>query len=104
MHNDNVYPNFGEPFVPSAPAAQEQSRQKKIEETFDQFPLLKQTVERLEKRIAFYDSVDSITVDIAADPLTFQKVHAANKLTRDNLKAEKDHLELRIKEAMKKVR
>lgn len=59
-------------------------------------PFLNDILDHLQMRIDFYDSLDSIQVDIEKDPATFQKIHAANKLTRDSLKNEKELIETLI--------
>jgi len=100
MYNDNVYMNSTESFSPfSEPKAQKEARTRTVEETLEAVPLLKEVAKHLDDQIAFYSSVDSITVDIDKDPATFQKVHAANKLTRDNLAREKEFIISRIKDA-----
>ena|SRR6185503_5987697 len=100
MHNDNMYPLDGQPFALRTPQKQAEDRQKEISETLDQLPLLKQVVKRLDKQIAHLDSLNSIQVNIDQDPLTFQKVHAANQMSKSFLTNERNYILTRIERTL----
>lgn len=99
MHNDNIYPGRGEPFVLTTPTKQKSDEEAKLQATLAQLPLLQETVDKFDERIAFYDSVNSVPDEVTTDPEAFMHVIAANKLTRDNLIAERDIILQRVKEA-----
>lgn len=90
---DDLYPRDGAFFQPAQPEDQVKEEQIERAKAKSAIPMLKEIVSRFDTKIAFYDSLDSIDVGIDTDPATFQKIHAANRLTRDNLKAEKHYLE-----------
>lgn len=56
-------------------------------------PFFEDILRHFTDRIKFYDSIDSIQVDIDEDPEIFQKVHAANKLVKQSLINEKEMIE-----------
>lgn len=95
--NDIIPEGYSGQLFAEEPETQVKAKNQKRDDTLSQLPLLQEVIDRLDMRIAFYDSVDSIQVDIEADPSTFQKVHAANKLTRDNLREERNFIQSRIK-------
>lgn len=99
MHNDNIYPNSGEPFILTTPSKQKSDEEARLHATLAQLPLLQETVDKFNERIAFYDSVNSVPADVMTNPEVFMHIVAANKLTRDNLTAERDIILQRIKEA-----
>lgn len=90
--SDDLYPLDGGAFVPE-PAEQVEERNKEKGETLAALPMLESIIGRFAEKIAFYDSVDSIPEAIKLQPETFVRVVEANKLTRNNLIAEKEWLE-----------
>lgn len=94
MDDYNVYPN--QPFTPTIPQKQKTEEARSVEETLAQVPLLKKTVKRLDDRIAFYTSVDSIPAELHTKPDEFMQAYAANKLTAENLKDERSYIVSRV--------
>lgn len=92
MEADNVMPN-GAPFSPfMEPEEQTIERKREKAHTLEGLKVLQDLVVRLEKRIDFYGSVDSIPEDVKTDPEQFLICHNANELTRNNLRAEKEYI------------
>lgn len=83
------------------PPAQVQERQKEAAQVQASAPILQEIITRLDERIAFYNSIDSVSVDVATNPEKFMHVIAANRLTRDNLMVEKTTLEELIRAHVK---
>lgn len=100
MSPDNLYPRSGR-YLLAEPIEQAQERVKEASQVAASLPLLQETITNLEDRIAFYSSVDSVPQEVATDPEKFMHVIAANRLTRDNLMAERDRLEELIKAHVK---
>lgn len=92
---DDLYPNDGANLggVPKEPPEQDVERKKEKAQTLEALPILKAIVERLEERIAFYQSVDSIPASVKSEPVKFMNMHNSNELTRDNLKNEKEYIQ-----------
>lgn len=88
MDNDNIYPNS----FPSFNNKKQLAHRKELSDVLKQLPLLKEVITHLDAQIKQLDSLDSIKVDITTDPITFQKIHAANILARDKLKSERGWL------------
>lgn len=96
----NSYPTNGESFAPLfISRSQLEKKEAERAEVLAEVPLLKKVLQRLEKRISFYESVNSIPDDVKTKPEEFMHTVAANKLTRLNLIAEKRYIEARIKNA-----
>ena len=85
MPNNSTYFNFGR-----EPKEQIIERKKERAKTLEKQDILKEILNHLDKRIAFYTSVDSITNDVLDDPDKFMHQYSANLLTRDNLMSEKE--------------
>lgn len=94
MDDYNAYPN--QPFIATIPQKQKTDEAVSIEETLAQVPLLKKTVKRLDDRIAFYLSVDSIPAELHTKPDEFMHAYAANKLTAENLKDERSFIVAKV--------
>jgi hypothetical protein len=88
MDDDNLMPNDGAVFSLREPEQQSVDRKKEKAQTLEALPVLKDLLERLNERIAFYGSVDAIPDEVKTDPKQFLIVHNANELTRDNLRSE----------------
>jgi hypothetical protein len=96
VDSENLYPNDGEYFSPAAPALQQKNAKQQQDDTLEELPLIKAVLKHLDERIAFYDTLDSIQVDIETDAQIFQKIHAAHKLCRDALKTERNFILARV--------
>jgi hypothetical protein len=94
--SDNLYPRSGR-YLLAEPAEQAQERQKEAAQVSNSLPILQEIVTNLGERIAFYNSVDSVPQGVLTDPEKFMHIVAANRLTRDNLEAEKSRIEELIK-------
>lgn len=92
----NPYPLHGQPFMPTVPTAQQEAKEKAREDVLQQVPLLKKVVKRLDQKIAFYDSVNSVPDEVKTKPEEFMHIIAANKLTRDDLMQERSYIQAQI--------
>jgi hypothetical protein len=95
MQDDNVMPNDGTFLggVPREPADQAVARKKETASTLESIAVLKNILKRLDERIEFYGSVDSIPDHVKLDVEKFLIQHNANELTRSNLRDEKEFIE-----------
>lgn len=94
MENDNIMPNDGSTFyLPKEIEEEVVSRKKEKAKTLEKLAVLKEIIEYLEGRIAFYGSVDSIPDVVKVDPEKFMHVAAANSLTKACLITEKEYIE-----------
>lgn len=95
LSEDNLVPNDGGAFARllSEPEEQVEDRNKEKAETYQALPLVQDIVTRLEERIAFYDTLDSIPPENRANEKIFMRHWDANQLTRDNLRSELNWLE-----------
>jgi|GEM_PF-841676 len=91
--DDNLYPNDGTHYEVTVP--EEQKREETSEKAKAQAgrELLTELIKRWEERIRFYDSLNSIDVDVADTPEKHQLQVLANKQTKANLLTELDYLE-----------
>jgi hypothetical protein len=71
---------------------QKNERKEAKARTKDGEKLLEDIIARLEKRIAFYDTIDSIPADVRAIPEDFMLTVNANDLTKRNLMNELEYL------------
>ena len=100
--DDNLYPNQGAAFSPlSVPVDQRRANDEEINETFQAVPLLKEIVERLDRQIAFYNSLDAVPSESLTNPEEFMHIVAANKLTIENLDIERSYILERVENALK---
>lgn len=90
---DNLMPKGGGYFLPTEGQDQINERQTEKAKVFEALPLLQEIIDRFAEKAEFYGSVDSIPEELHTKPDEFMHAVAANKLTRDNLLAEKDYLE-----------
>jgi hypothetical protein len=88
LQEDDVMPNDGTYFGIQEPEAQSIGRKKEKAETLQALPILKDLLERMQKRVDFYGSVDAIPDEVKTEPDKFLITHNANELTRDNLRSE----------------
>lgn len=95
---EDLSPSDGKYFQPSEPPEREISRKKEQTEVISAMPAIKAEVERLKKRIAYRDSVDSIEVLIEDDPALHQKTFLVNKAVKAELEEELRLLEDKVSE------
>lgn len=88
----NPYPLNGQYFTPTIPTPQRQAKEQAREEVLSQVPLLRKVLKRLEQKIAFYDSVNSVPDVVKTKPEEFMHIIAANTLTRNNLQQERSYI------------
>ena len=93
MEEDDVLPNDGTYFFPREPRDQSIARKKERAQTLADLNILKEIVEHLDLRVAFYSSIDAIPVEVKTDPTKFMNMTISNQMTRDNLRAEKEYIE-----------
>lgn len=100
---DDIYPNEGEAFtlLQGEPLEQQQARTKEKSQVLKELPILKKVIERLEERIIFYGTVDSIPPQNRDNEKIFMRHWDAHQLTRDNLRSEKEELEALIDDYIK---
>lgn len=101
MDSDDLMPNDGTYFGLREPQEQATARQKEKANTLEALPILKDLLRRLDQRIAFYGSVDSIPEEVKTKPEEFLVVHNANQMTRDNLRSEKEYIQGLLEEHAK---
>lgn len=75
------------PFM--APNPQKEDIERDVKNTLEQLPVLREVLKHFDEQIKYFDSIDSITVDLSKDPALFQKEHAANCLAKAKLQAER---------------
>jgi len=92
----NPYPLHGQPFLPTIPTAQQEAKEKAREEVLQQIPLLKKVLKRLDQKITFYDSVNSVPDEVKTKPEEFMHIIAANTLARDALIQERSYIQNQI--------
>lgn len=85
-------------FLLREPEDQAQARVEERDNVFQTYPILQELVERFKKRIAFYDSVQSIPPDTRKDPALFMHTVDGNDIARRNLQDELNWVEALIKE------
>lgn len=90
--DDNLYPTSGA-YQLTEPEDQVKARNEEKSDVFQAYPVIKDVIARLDERIAFYASVDSIPEEATTDPAAFMHIVAANRIVRDNLVSEKTELE-----------
>jgi hypothetical protein len=100
MNNDNVYQPRGG-YLPTEPERQAVERDDEIKRTLAAIPVLNDEVTYLDSRIAFYESVHSVSDEALTNPEVFMHIIAGNKVAAQNLTIERDALLGRIQEASK---
>lgn len=86
----NMYQNSGEWYAqPPARTEEENAERTALKQAH---PLVQALIARLDSRIAFYKSIDSVTVDILTDLAKYQQVVEANKVIRATLQSERDYI------------
>lgn len=91
---DNMYPASTEYFgVPKEPIKRKNARHKEQAEAMSEMTYLKKTVEHFQQRIDFYNSVESIPVELRTSPEKFMREWGVNEGMIVNLEQEKKWLE-----------
>lgn len=78
--------------------AENQAIRNNIKQNFD---VLKDIISTLQEQADFYTSVDAVPDNVQTNPEKFMHTMAANRLTRDNLIAIKNRIEVLIEDAKK---
>lgn len=89
----DAYPNRGEHYLPTVPAAQVAEHDEEEAEVIENLPLIERVVAHFTERIKARDSISAINVDIAEDPELHQKTCAVNDMIAKALAEEKKELE-----------
>jgi len=90
---EDLYPNDGTHYEPSVPEEQKREENAEKAKVQEGIQLLEEIISRWDERIRFYDSLDSINVDVDTRPAQHRETVRANKQTKANLLVEKDYLE-----------
>lgn len=101
--SDNLYPNDGQYFSLSEPQDQKDEKDSEQNDVLSLLPTLKDFVKRMDDKIAFYKSVDSIDDEQLLDPEEFMHVIAANKLVAKCLTAEREYFKGLMDEYVQKL-
>ena len=80
-------------FLIEEPADQKQERQDEKAKVKQGIKMLEEIIARFQERITFYDTLESIDVDIETQPEEHLRAVIAGKQTKANLMQEKDWLE-----------
>lgn len=91
--DDDMYPAGGEYFLPREPVDQKKARKKEEAKILEKIEVLTDLIERLDQRIEFYGSVDSIPNEVKLDPTQFLNMHNANQMVRDSLRSEREYIQ-----------
>ena len=92
--SDDMYPNDSSYFDPfSEPTEQRIARSKEKAQTLEAVSVLEDLLERLDKRIEFYNSVEAVDESVLDEPERFMHWIAANKQTRVNLISEREWMQ-----------
>jgi hypothetical protein len=97
-YNANPFSTY-RPFAPTKD--QNKTKEEELEQTLAQLPLLKERLEYLDKKIAFYGDVESVVIDLAADPQTHRNQLCVNKLMKAELQSERSFLLTRVEKLKK---
>lgn len=99
MDSNDLYPNSGALF--QQPAKQRREQEDEINDTLAAIPLLREIIDRLDERIAFYGSINCIPSEAMTNPEVFMHIVAANKLTIENLDIERSYILERVENVKK---
>lgn len=86
--DDNLYPNNGEYFLPTEPEEQKLDRKKEQAKVLEAKKLSDEIIARYEDRIVFYDTIDSIEVELRTDPEKFMRAWLVNREIKAILESE----------------
>lgn len=93
MDSDNMYPTNGEYFLPREPKEQILDRKAEASKVKPAIKLSEDIIDRWTDRIAFYDTIDSIAVDLRTDETKFMRAWLLNREIKAILESEKEWLE-----------
>lgn len=100
MDNWDISPqNYLSPAFLEARVERKQAEEQERSETLNQLPLLKQVVERLEKRIEATDSVKEALLIAKKYEISREQALVLLDIVRPMLEAERRYIETRIKRA-----
>lgn len=85
--------NTESPYFASEPAEQVQERKEEKAKVMKGIAMLEEIIERFEKRIAFYDTTNSIEVDVTTAPEEHLRAVLVAKGISQNLTEEKEWIE-----------
>lgn len=91
--DDNLYPNNGEYFLPREPKDQVLDRKAEASKVKPAIKMSEDIIERWKERIAFYDTIDSISVDLRTDEAKFMRAWLLNREIKAILQSEMEWLE-----------
>lgn len=100
--DDDLMPNDGAYFLPREPKDQILARKKEKAKTMEGLAVLKDMIKRFDQRIEFYNTIDSIPMDVRAEADTFLIAFHTNQMVRDTLQDERDYIIGLIETHMKK--
>ena len=87
---DDMYPRDGAVYQVTEPVEQKKERNLEKSKVMAALPLINELIERIQKRITFYDTVSSITVDAGVESGEFLRQWHANQQTKANLEEERE--------------
>lgn len=96
MHNDNMYPRSGRAYLPTVSEEQKEAQDKTLNEVLEELPLVKKTVERLDKQITHLSSVKAIPAELHTDPEKFMHANAGRLIAIEILEKERSYLTSRV--------
>lgn len=85
--SDDLMPN-NSPLAFQTPKEQIEEANTDKAESLKAMPVIKAELQRLEERVAFRDSIDSIEASVEDDPILHQKMMLVNKLVKAELQKE----------------
>lgn len=93
MEPDDVMPNDGQYFLPREPIDQAIDRKRERANTLQDQSELKAHIDRLQRRIEFYEANSSIPDEVRVNPQEFLIMHNSYSAAAVILRAEKEYLE-----------
>lgn len=96
MPNDILPAGYSGQLYASEPKAQVTAKSEQRDAVLTQLPLLKEVIDHLDSRIAFYESTNAFDESTLGDPEVFMHTVAANKLTVSNLTTERNFIQKRV--------
>lgn len=89
---DNLLPNEGSTYYkPEQPEERKEEESAERAKVIGGMPLIDDIIAHLDERIAFYDSIESITSDVKTKPEEHLRTVLANDMTKRSLIQEKEH-------------
>jgi hypothetical protein len=91
--DDDLMPNDGTFYHLTEPEEQKQEESEERAKAIQGMALLEELIERLNTRITFYDSLNSIAPDVKDTPEQHLRACIAGQMTKQNLIQEKEYME-----------